>query len=259
MRHGLLVWIAMLVATAAHADVFPVPYTGQLSQGGVPVTGKHYFSFAIYATAVGGSPIYAQAESLQVTAGVYSTFLNTPDTAWGDARWVGVAIDGGAELVPRVAVGVVPYAIIAGQAMEAKHALKADTANVAIGPPGSGLAQAIATGFFNMPAAGTIVVDSVTINCPAPGRVLVTATGYFNVAGLPSQAGGVILSLGAPSGTWPVVGLGTELVPYSCTQSFEATLPGPMKIQLFAQNIYAGNPVTLAPKTMNALYVPNGY
>jgi hypothetical protein len=260
MRRLIVLLTTLLAVTSVHADVFPVPYTGQLTLGGTPANGKHFFSIAIYDVPSGGAPLFFQADTLTVTAGVYSTFLNTPETVWGDARWIGVSIDGGIELAPRVEVGAVPYAIIAGRAMEAVHSARADTANVAIAPPGSGLSQSPSSTFLTLPASAQTDIDSVTIICPAPGRVLVTATGFVQISGAPStEMGGVFLGLGTNPVLLQINAYVNQLIPYSCSKSFTVFAPGPLTIRLYGINTNPTHPVGVNSSTVIALYVPKGY
>jgi hypothetical protein len=242
---------------AARADVFPVPYTGQLSISGSPANGRHFFQFALYGAPVGGSALYSQAESLTVVNGVYSTFLNTPDTVWGDAVWIGVAVDVGAELVPRVPVGSVPYSIMSAWSKNGRHAVNADTAGVALSPSAAGLTWRPGPTPKTLSSTSVAaLIDSITIVCPGPGAVMVIASGtvYPN-----TSTSGVRLSF-SPAGVlyWDVVGTVPQSIPYCCVQSFPVYSAGPMHFDLMGLSSTTSYP-TLLRQSINALYVPKLY
>ena len=110
---GLALAIAAVAAcSASSAGAVAIPYSGSLSEGGVPVTGTRHFEIALYAGAFGGSSLFGFVDSLEVTGGVYHVDLDTPASVWdGSDRWLGVRVNSGAELSPRVKIGWVPYAV----------------------------------------------------------------------------------------------------------------------------------------------------
>lgn len=84
-------------------------------QGG-PISqpnGQHELDFRIYASLAAVLPI-GQILDVQVTLnqGIANTYIGPLDPDWfdGSARWLGVTVDNGAELSPRILLGAVPYA-----------------------------------------------------------------------------------------------------------------------------------------------------
>jgi hypothetical protein len=189
MRIGLIVIALTLAATtAARADNQPImpvftaaiAYTGQLAESGHPVDGIRYFTFNLYTQAVGGAPVFMQSESLTVSGGVYSTHLNTTSTLWlGDFKYLGVSVNGGAELTPRVQMTPVPYAVLSGAAFEAVHAKKADTASVALGPAQAGITAKLLPNIARFASTTSTAVDSITIVAPGPGYLFATFNGHL--------------------------------------------------------------------------------
>ena len=75
--------------------------------------GQHELDFRIYDSDAGGVPIGEILDVLvTLDSGVASTQIGPLDPTWfdGTARWLGVTVDNGDELEPRLGLGSVPYA-----------------------------------------------------------------------------------------------------------------------------------------------------
>ena len=86
---------------------------------GAPVTGSLSFKFSIYAASTGGAALWTETQTVTLDAGYFSAQLGgttpSPPTLWdGAVKYVGVSIDGDAEMTPREALTSVPYALVAG-------------------------------------------------------------------------------------------------------------------------------------------------
>lgn len=162
-----LVTLAMLCLPAM-AMAAGVPYSGQVSEAGSPVTGTRLVTLTVYDAASGGAVLHTQSGSLSVQSGIFHTTIDAPDAIWtGADRWVGVRIESEPELVPRVKVGWVPYAIHAG--------------------PGPSLVT-------RPPVTRTVTdvwtaVDSITVVAPTSGLAIVQVTGSGLWSGSISQSG----------------------------------------------------------------------
>ncbi len=114
-----------------------LPYQGRLlGADGTPQTGSVRLTFRIYATALGGTPIWSEAQSTQLTNGFYAVFLGSistfPEALFdGHDRWLGVSVEDGPELTPRQQIASVAYAITATNAYRAAQADKAASADTA--------------------------------------------------------------------------------------------------------------------------------
>ncbi|MEM1269541.1 MAG: hypothetical protein AAGI08_05760, partial [Bacteroidota bacterium] len=108
----------LLFAATAHGQTVPaqISYQGYLELNGAPVSDSVDLEFSLYRQATGGSDIWDETQtSVPVDAGVYQVALGSvtalPDGAFDRALWLGVSVDGGAELTPRTAVLAAPYAL----------------------------------------------------------------------------------------------------------------------------------------------------
>jgi hypothetical protein len=92
--------------------------------GGAIRTGSVVVTFAIYADRDGGVPLWSETQALELdAAGQYSTLIGQTHVdglpvklfSGNEARWLGVAVDGGAE-EPRSFLASVPYSLKAADA-----------------------------------------------------------------------------------------------------------------------------------------------
>lgn len=187
MRRFMLALIAgVLIASATTAYAFtlyPVRYSGSLTEGGVPANGKRWFQFDICDNAVGGVTLYSQPESLMVLNGIFHTSFPTSSGLWnGSDRWVATRVNGGAELSPRVMINWVPYAVKANTADSTKVAAGAAGFYITVGQP--------------IPNTTWVVVGSVGMPSTVPGFAVVTFNGII-VGGSTQRMVGEI-SIGTP-------------------------------------------------------------
>lgn len=216
-----------------------MPYSGQLTEGGILANGKRFVTMSLYSASFGGAPIYTQSESLSVVNGIYHTTINAPLTLWdGNDRYVGVAINSGAELTPRVKVGWVPYANYAFH---------------------------ISPFIFPAPPNGRTVtstswtpIDSVIVTITNPGTVAVSILGFVQWTGSITAAP-MQLSLGTTTPTDfdiyynPPVG---NANPLSMT-TYKTVPAGVTKIYLWAKLTSAAQTYYVQTQRFQALYFPN--
>jgi hypothetical protein len=117
---------AQQATISSTAAVVPrlVNFSGQAVQGGKVITGTAGATFAIYSEESGGTPLWLETQNVQAdTKGNYTVQLGVTKPgglplelfASGEARWLGVTINGGQER-PRVLLLSVPYALKAADA-----------------------------------------------------------------------------------------------------------------------------------------------
>ena len=109
----------ILVAFAATAGA-QIPtnmsYQGVLTDGsGAPVAdGNHSLVFKLYSVSTGGAALWTETQpTVNTTTGVLSVTLGsvTPiGIAFDGALWLGIEVDGGGELTPRIELTTSPYA-----------------------------------------------------------------------------------------------------------------------------------------------------
>ncbi len=95
-----------------------ISYQGLLiSPSGVPISnGKHVLKISLYISAIAATDIYNESIETQTNNGLFTVIIggNAPIPASIDFRdqyWLGVSVDGGAEMAPRTALTSVPYAL----------------------------------------------------------------------------------------------------------------------------------------------------
>jgi hypothetical protein len=250
--------ILLLIAVPAAAAVVQVPYTGELIDGGTPLTGWHQIDVSLWAAPAGGTAVHSQSATLLVEQGVFHVALLVDDAifAANDSLWAGVAVDGAAELEPRVRIGVVPYAA---------RALSAP-------PTGTAPGLAFATNFAPVDVPATITwveVATVTLNAPADGQVWLSATGWWqeNSNTLPNYVG-VEFILGenvAPPTSQRQQYYGFfqfRSWPFSHTTALAATAGAHTYscwVRVTSPGQTLASPPTVHAATMQALWVPGSY
>ena len=159
MKHHAMILIAcalFCVAAGVHAQVpRTIGFQGVLGDGtgAALADGAYSVTFRLYDQSTGGSPLWTETQTLPVRDGVFDARLGaqTPLTAAFDrAYWLGLSVDGGAELVPRTTLASVPYAF---------HALQADVAT-ALSAAATGVVQSVndADGAITLVGGGTTTV-----------------------------------------------------------------------------------------------------
>ncbi len=103
----MILAIAMLAALPVSAQIPNLmTYQGVLTDdmGVVVSDGSYNMTFRIYDVPSGGSPLWEETFGVNVSKGIFNTILGytTPlDLAFNEPVYLGLAIDGGAELTPR--------------------------------------------------------------------------------------------------------------------------------------------------------------
>jgi trimeric autotransporter adhesin len=117
---------AQSTSSAQSSAVVPrlVNYSGKAIEGGKVITGVAGATFAIYSEEFDGSPLWLETQNIQAdTKGNYTVQLGAMSSEGlpldlftsGEARWLGVRVNGGEEQ-PRVLLLSVPYALKAADA-----------------------------------------------------------------------------------------------------------------------------------------------
>lgn len=129
--------LALLTAGPAFAQVPPqFTHQGRLTTAnGTPVDAALTFHFRLYDRGVGGDPLWAETTEIPVENGFYSVQLGEtealPVAAFtGSPLYLGVQIDGDAEMSGRVVLASVPYAFRAASADNATGALTPESLTV---------------------------------------------------------------------------------------------------------------------------------
>ncbi len=113
----LSILIVVVSALSVRAQIpQTMSYQGVLTDGaGTPVADNSYsLTFRMYTTASGGSEIWIETQSVQVTGGIFSVILGSSNplaVAFDTAYWLSVSVDGGSEFTPRRPLTAAAYAL----------------------------------------------------------------------------------------------------------------------------------------------------
>ena len=97
-----------------------ISYQGVLADavGNLVPDAQHTLTFTLYDAASGGAVVFTETQSVPVVRGVFNAILGSataggipPGVAFNRAYFLGIKVDGGAELVPRTALTASPYAL----------------------------------------------------------------------------------------------------------------------------------------------------
>jgi len=124
MRTKIVCATVILILLSSGMSAADVPrtlnYQGVLTDpAGAPITGDHLLTFRLYTTADGGSEVWSEADSAEVTNGVFNCVLGltTPlDLSFDQTYWLSIAVDDGPEMTPRSRLTSSPYALRAALA-----------------------------------------------------------------------------------------------------------------------------------------------
>lgn len=186
---GTMIW----VPTAAQASFFlgnfqaapttvpgQISYQGYLTNGnGTPHSGTHSMTFAVYATAAGGTPLWSEVQnSVPVRNGYFTVRLGSTSALPADlfdqpSRYLGIKVDTNQEMVPRQPFASVPYAF---------HADKANALSAVDGDP----ADAVTVdnnGNVSMPN-GDLTIEDGNLLLPNGSYSLVNGVAKFSQYGL---------------------------------------------------------------------------
>ncbi|MBM3330571.1 hypothetical protein FJY68_01810 [candidate division WOR-3 bacterium] len=157
-------------------------YQGKLTDTtGIPVPdGNYSVVFRLYTTPSGGSPIWNETQGVTTKAGLFSVLLGsvTPIGSMPDAgaAYLAMAVDGGAELTPRLRLASSAYAYLSSRAASADLLQGRDTA--AFAPSGHNHDAAyvnegqMSSVTSNMIADGTIAAADFSQMGASSGQVM---------------------------------------------------------------------------------------
>ncbi len=258
---------AQQTATSPATPVVPrlVNFSGKAMNGEKIITGTAGATFAIYSEQSGGSPLWLETQNIQAdTKGNYAVQLGATRPEGlpldlftsGEARWLGVRVNGGEEQ-PRILLLSVPYALkaadaetIRGLPPSAFVLATSPTASVAAPPanPGTGASPSVP------PPASSVTTTGGTVNVVP---LFTTATNIQN--SILSQTGTAAVNVGGKLNL-PATGVATatkgftsrplDFVASSYNSSTKAAVS-----QTFQWQAEQANSNTAAPgATLNLLY-----
>jgi hypothetical protein len=228
-------------------------YQGVLTDGsGAPVAdGNHCLVFKLYSVSTAGSALWTETQAtVNTTNGVLTVVLGSVTSiniACDGALWLGIAVDGGGELTPRIELTTSPYAfqaetvddngvtsakiadatitaadLASGQVVTTVNTLTdavtlAAGSNVTITPAGNTLT------FASSAAGGNNLDMAYDEGGAGVGRTITADAGAVDLAGTDGLqvTNGSVLFTGT-SGTIPATGAGTRLMWYPAKGALRA-------------------------------------
>ncbi len=112
--------LLLAFAVASRSEVVPrvMAFQGRILESATqrPFTGTRAMVFKIYSVAAGGSALWTENQNVEIQNGLYMVSLGsvTPlNLPFDGPYWLGVAVEGGAEMTPRFKLRTAPYAFVA--------------------------------------------------------------------------------------------------------------------------------------------------
>jgi trimeric autotransporter adhesin len=275
-------------ASAQTVSVVPqlVNFSGRaMDSAGKPLAGIAGATFAIYAEQSGGAPLWMETQNIQSDAkGNYSVQLGATSTeglplelfASGQARWLGVRVNGGEEQ-SRVLLLSVPYALKAADAqtlggLPASAFLLAGAANVAsssndgsANSPSSGITPAVSgigtTDFVPLWTNSTgalgnsVLFQSGTGSTAKVGVNLTTPASTLDVNGAVTARGN--LSLPATGAATATAGKNSQPLSFAAS-SYNKTVGAAVSQNFRWQAEPTGNDTASTGGTLNLLFGAGG-
>lgn len=124
IMRALVLALLLITGSAAIAQMpRTISYQGVLADGvgNLLRDGNYKLTFTLYDAVSGGSAIWSESQNIPVVRGTFNALLGSSQSinssiTFDRAYFLGVSVEGAAELVPRTPLAAAPYAIYAEQA-----------------------------------------------------------------------------------------------------------------------------------------------
>jgi hypothetical protein len=207
MRRLLVAACVLLASHEAWAQLpRTISYQGVLADaaGNLVPDGNHTLTLTLYDAASGGSAVFTETQSVPVVRGVFNSILGSataggipPGALFDRAYFLGISVDGGAELVPRTVLTASPYALRASVA-DAVTDLAITNAKIADGTitPGKIATTGAAAGQALTFNGSTLAYGNPALKLPYTANVSSAST----LLSLTNSGSGIALVAAAVSG-----------------------------------------------------------
>ena len=114
MRFLLVTMTLLAMSLGAYADIEPkISYQGLLkdSNGGIVADGQYEVTFTLYDSPTEGNLVLEDTQAVEVVDGVFSTTIPAMLSDFNAPHWLGISIEEGEELTPRIEIVPVLYAL----------------------------------------------------------------------------------------------------------------------------------------------------
>lgn len=120
-RQMICLVLALVVAVFAAPVESVVSFQGKLIEAGAPVDGTRDIEFKLYDVVTGGTALWTESHvAVPVVGGLFNVELGGATTFastavdFSEQYWVGISVEGGAEITPRYKLTGTPYAMSDG-------------------------------------------------------------------------------------------------------------------------------------------------
>jgi hypothetical protein len=150
---ALFLFVIIMIQLANAQGPRLLNYQGRLAEGGVPVTGTHQLTFAVYNVTSGGTALWTEVQNVTVENGVFNVLLGSveifpADLFSGNAElYLGIKVGANAEMAPRFRLASVAYSLHAADV--------ADNAVTTVKIQDAAVTQAKLAPGISMPISGT--------------------------------------------------------------------------------------------------------
>ena len=150
-------FVLLFVSSKIFSQGIPetINYQGVLkdASGVIVPNGDYNITFNLYDVSAGGTALWSETKLISIDGGIVNTQLGSvtpiPQSVLSGAAWLGITIEAGSELTPRIALTSVPYSfytmnVADGKVVKSLNGLTDDVnlvagANVTITPSGNNL------------------------------------------------------------------------------------------------------------------------
>lgn len=270
--------LMLMPAALARAGVPGViSYQGLLTdETGVVLPDATYsLTFRIYDAPTGGAELFSETHAGVATSqGVFSVLLGSVSgfgtLAFDAPYWLGIQVDAGPELTPRVALASTPYALNAASVQDdavtgAKVADGSLTVSDVVDEPSVAYFESMNPAGISITSGTPVTIASAFISIPRDGYILVRGAGTWSVLHLAGQSAGLEAQLSETS-SW--TGLGRcELVisqgsaggyaqSFECAYLYQKPAGSYTFNMLAAKMAFTSENFTVVYPTLEVLYIP---
>lgn len=193
---GIILCSALLIGNAFADAPKTMDYQGYLTDAaGTPVNGSRSMVFQLYTVSSAGAPVWSETQpAVTVTNGIYQTILgsvNALNLAFDQTYYLGVAVGGDPEMVPRQQLTSAPYALGLAPGSTVTLSDSASTATALSVTSNSTNANAFSVTKTGLNGnGGSFVINEATNNFGAVyGYTQGTGSAIFGVATTSASAG----------------------------------------------------------------------